>query len=281
MKLIKISLIGLLILLIAYQVVTNKHTQKNSGNAPIISSDVDEIQISCKYNKEDLLQGLTAYDMEDGYITEKILVGSFSDFTEQGVSSLEYAVYDKDGNIAVFNRRVIFSDYVPPRISISEPWAFRATDNAYNIPSLNLKGSDMLDGDISKHILINSSDIDFSKPGIYTVSVYLKNSFKDEVSMDLPVHILDPLQNGYIIELTDPLIYVKKGETIQPEQYFAAVRNEYTSEIISDSGYDLTIHSDVDTSKEGIYGIQYSAVSSDKYQRGETWMTVVVGDYGG
>ena len=281
MKLIKIGLIVLLIPLIAYQLVTIHRTQENGGNAPIISSDVDEIQIPCQYTKVDLLQGLSAYDVEDGYLTEKILIGGFSDFSERGVSSLEYAVYDKDGNIAVFNRKVVFTDYIPPRVSMPEPWAFKATDKDYNIPSLELKGSDMLDGDISKHILITSDNLDFSEPGTYTVSVYLKNSFGDEVSTNLPVHILDPQQNGYIIELTEPLIYVKKGETIQPEQYFVAVKSEYSSETIPDTGYDLTIHSDVDTSKDGVYGIQYSAVSSDKYQRGETWMTVVVGDYGG
>ena len=309
MKLIKIGLILLLVLLIAYQAVTDNRTQKNSGNAPIISSDVDEIRIPCQYNKEDLLQGLTAYDVEDGYITDKILIGGFSDFTERGVSSLEYAVYDEDGNVAVFNRKVVFSDYAPPRITMPDPWVFRPTDSIYNIPSLNLEGSDMLDGDVSKHILITSADLDFSEPGKYTASVYLKNSFGDEVHMDLPIHVLDPGQYGYVIELTEPLIYVEKGETIRPEQYVAAVRNEYTGETVPAigykftihsftdtskdevkesasettpaSGYKLTIHSFVDTSKDGIYEIQFSAVSSDSGQRGETWMTVVVGDYGG
>ncbi len=281
MKLIKIGLLALLILLVAYQTVTDKRTPKNSGNAPVISSDVDEIKIRCKYKEEDLLQGLTAYDIEDGYITDKILVGSFSDFTERGVSSLEYAVYDSDDNIAVFRRKVVFTDYAPPRITMSEPWVFKATDSIYNKPSLTLKGTDMLDGDISKHILISSADLDFSKPGKYTASVYMKNSFGDEVTMDLPIHILDPGQSGYVIELTKPLIYAKIGETILPEQYLSAVRNEYTSEIIPAEEYELTINSNVDTSEAGVCEIQFTAVSSDGVQRGETWLTVVVGDYGG
>ena len=281
MKLIKIGLLGLLVLLVAYQVVTDKRTPKNSGNAPVISSDVDEIKIRCKYKEEDLLQGLTAYDIEDGYITDKILVGSFSDFTERGVSSLEYAVYDSDGNIAVFNRKVVFRDYVPPKVTMSVPWAFRATDNYYNYPTLSLVGSDMLDGDVSKHILITCDDLDYGKPGKYTASVRLKNSFGDEVNMDLPIHILDPGQSGLTIELKAPLVYVKKGAEILPEQYVVAVKNEYTGEIILDTGYELTIQSFVDTSKDGIYEIQFTAVSPDQVQRGETWMTVAVGNIGG
>ena len=281
MKLIKIGLVGLLILMIALQTATAGRTRKNTGNAPIISSDADEIQVPCQYRKKDLLRGLTAYDVEDGYITDKILIGGFSDFTERGVSSLEYAVYDTDGNIAVFNRKVVFRDYAPPRIAMSEPWAYKATDNIYNMPTLSLVGTDKLDGDISKHILITSDDLDFSKPGKYTASVYLKNSFGDEVSMDLPVHILDPGLSGYTIELTEPLIYLEKGEELLPEQYVAAVRNEYTGEPIPEKEYELTIQSFVDTSKDGIYDIQFSAVSADKVQRGETWLTVVVGDHGG
>ena len=139
----------------------------------------------------------------------------------------------------------------------------------------------MLDGDISKHILITSDDLNFTEPGKYTASVYLKNSFGDEVNMDLPIHILDPLQNGYVIELSNPLIYAEKGETIHPEQNFIAVRNEYTNEVIPAGEYELTIYSDVDTSKDGLYEIQFSAVSYDQVQHGETWMTVIVGNYGG
>lgn len=281
MKLIKIGLISLLILLISYQVKTNKNTQENRGNVPLINSDVDEIQIPCQYKKEDLLQGLTAYDVEDGYITEKILIGGFSDFTERGVSSLEYAVYDKDGHIATLNRSVVFSDYTPPQITSSAPCVFTPTDNPNNVPSLNLEGWDKLDGDISKHLLITNTDADFSKPGKYTASVYLKNSFGDEVYMDLPVHVLDYGQYGYRIELKEPLIYVDKDDSVNPEDYFVAIRNEYSGEIIPDEKYTLEIDSDVDTSKDGIYEIHFFAVSSDKAQRGETWMTVIVGNYGG
>ncbi len=283
MKLIKAGLIILLILLISYQVKTNKKAQENRENVPLINSDVDEIQISCQFSKEDLLQGLTAYDVDDGDITTNILVGGFSDFTERGVSSLEYAVYDKDSNIATLNRKVVFSDYNPPTITITDPLVFKATTNDYDIPSLPmyLKASDKLDGDISKHMLITNTDVDFSEPGEYYVSVYVKNSFGDEANMEFPIHILDSGISGYTIEITEPLIYVNKGDMVDPEEYFASVKNEYSGEIISDEEYTLTIDSDVDTSEDGIYEIKFSAISEDTVQRGETWMTVVVGDYGG
>ena len=281
MNLIKIGLIGLLILLASYHVMTITQAQENGVNAPIISSNVDEIKIPCQYKKEDLLQDLTAYDEEDGYLTDQILIGGFSDFTERGVSSLEYAVYDKDGNIAYFNRDVVFSDYIPPRIKLSEPLVYKTNGTAYETPSFDMKGVDKLDGDISKHILITGNDINLTVPGKYTASVNLKNSFGDEVNLDLPIHILDSSKYSYNIELNEPLIYVEKGAALNPATYIAAVRNEYTNEIVPVDEYKLTIDSDVDTSKEGIYEIQFSVVSTNESQRGETWMIVVVGDYGG
>lgn len=281
MRLIKIILVGLLILMASYQIVINTRTQENTGHAPIINSDVTEIRIPCQYKKEDLLQGLTAYDEEDGYLTEKILIGAFSDFTERGVSSLDYAVYDKDGHIGTFNRRVVFTDYTPPKIRLKEPWVFNTSDAAYGIPSLNLEARDKLDGDISKHILINTNGINFTVPGKYTASVNVKNSFGDEVNMELPVHILDSSQSGFSIELNEPLIYVDQGAAVNPATYIAAVKNGYTNEIIPVDNYKLTINSDVDTSKDGIYEIQFSAVSPDESTRGDAWMIVVVGDYGG
>ena len=156
MKLIKIVLLLLLLAVVGYQAkaYNNNPNRGNSGNEPIISSEADEIQIPCQYTKEDLLQGLSAYDVEDGYITDKILIGGFSDFTERGVSSLEYAVYDKDDNIAIFNRKVVFSDYTPPKIEVSEPCVFKHTSGTYDVSSLNLKATDKLDGENSKHILV-------------------------------------------------------------------------------------------------------------------------------
>lgn len=281
MKLVKLGLILLIIPLIAYQAAVTGRGQKGSGNIPVISCDVDELQIPCQYEETELLQGLTAYDVEDGYITDQILVGEFSDFTERGVASLEYAVYDADGNMTTYNRKVVFSDYTPPRIMISSPWVFKPANNSYDVPSLELTAADLLDGDISRRLLITSEDMDFYEPGRYTASVSLKNSFGDEVKMDLPVHILERGLGGITIELTEPMIYVDQGAAVNPGDYIAAIRNEYTSETIPDTGYKLTINSNVDTSKDGIYEIQYYAVSPDQVQRGETWLTVVVGGYGG
>ena len=83
MKLIKGLLIFSLILIIIMTVVSEKQEKENYGAAPLINCSVDPLTISFNYTKEDLLIGLTAYDTEDGYITDSIIPGKLSPFTEK------------------------------------------------------------------------------------------------------------------------------------------------------------------------------------------------------
>ena len=73
MKLIKGLLIIALLLVVAITIYSG----------PIINSSLDPLTVSCDFTREDLLKGLTAYDAEDGYITDSIIPGSFSLFKEK------------------------------------------------------------------------------------------------------------------------------------------------------------------------------------------------------
>ena len=63
--------------------------------------------------------------------------------------------------------------------------------------------------------------------------------------------------------------------------YFNGVTNDNTGSPLPPDSYTLTVDSDVDSSKEGMYEVHYSAASSDGSLLAETWLIVVVGDYGG
>ena len=45
---------------------------------PVITSDRDVLEIPCEYTQEQLMEGLTASDAEDGDLTDQIVAGSFS-----------------------------------------------------------------------------------------------------------------------------------------------------------------------------------------------------------
>ena len=85
MKLIKRLLIFFLLLTIIITIFSRTREKETSGSVPIINSSLDPLIISCDYTREDLLEGLTAYDAEDGYISDSIITGRLSGFKEKGV----------------------------------------------------------------------------------------------------------------------------------------------------------------------------------------------------
>ncbi len=281
MKLIKGLLIFFLLLTIIVTIVSDRQEEETSGSDPIINSDLDPVTISCDYSREDLLEGMTAYDAEDGYITDRIIPGKFSPFKERGVSEIDYYVYDSDDNCGRYKREVVFSDYTSPKISISNPLVFYAKDASDGILMNCLYGNDCLDGDV-KHIKVNSSDIDYATSGNYTISVSLINSFGDIATYDLPVHIITKSYRGMEIHLNENLVYLEKGTKFDPADHVKEVVFSQTEELVPQKNWGLKIQSDVDTSKAGVYEVRYMIVKEKDAVYGNasgvTWLTVIVAD---
>ena len=281
MKLIKGLLIFSLILIIIMTVVSEKQEKENYGAAPLINCSVDPLTISFNYTKEDLLIGLTAYDTEDGYITDSIIPGKLSPFSAKGVTEVEYYVYDSDGNCGRYKRKVVFSDYSSPRVALLNPLVFYAKEASDGVIMNSLYGNDCLDGDV-KHIRVNGSDIDYSKVGDYTISISLINSFGDTATYDLPVHIIKKTISGMEIRLNEYLIYIKSGTEFNPEDYVKEVEFGQTEELVPREDWGINIESNVDTSEAGIYEVSYM-IKKEKDEiygnaSGITWLTVIVTD---
>ena len=282
MKIIKICLLALLILTIAGSAAYAVLNKDKGGKAPSLTGTKDKISVPCEYSASDLLQGLTASDEEDGDLTDGIIIGNFSKFKSRGTADLEYVVYDSDGNYDSYKREVRFSDYEPPKISFYKPYVFYATKTTSAALRQYTEANDMLDGDITKHLKITDTDADFEMIGDYTVSISVKNSFGDEVNMEFPVHILDAAEDkGNSISLKAYIVYLDKGTGFDPKEYFIDVVENYSGRAVSPETYSLNIDSDVDMSKNGIYEAHYTAVSSEGSTLAATWLTVVVGEYGG
>ena len=281
MKLIKGLLFFFLILTIIMTIVLGIQEKETSGSAPIINSSMDPLTVSCDYTREDLLEGLTAYDTEDGYITDSILPGKLSPFTEKGVSEIEYYVFDSDDKCGRYKREVVFSDYSSPTVGLSSPLVFYVRNASNGDIVYRIYGRDRLDGDV-KHVLIDSSDIDYGKVGDYITSVSLTNSFGDTATYDLPVHIIKRTISGMEIRLNENLIYIKSGERFDPEVYVKEVEFSQTEELVPQKDWNIEIESNVDTSEAGIYEVRYM-IKKDKDEiygsaSGITWLTVIVTD---
>lgn len=281
MKLIKGLIIIILMITIITTIVLESKEHDQKGSAPLINIIQDPLTVTCDFTREDLLQGIIAYDPEDGYITDSIIPGSFTSFTDKGVSEIEYYVYDSDNNCGRNKRSVVFSDYSSPKVSLSNPLVFYAKD-ASNEDLINcLNGKDSLDGDL-KHIRVDNSNIDYRKAGNYSVSVSLINSFGDIAAYDLPVHIIKRTYQGMEIRLTENLVYIKSGTEFDPAAYVKEVEQTQTEELVPQKDWGINIQSNVDTSKPGVYEVRYMIEKKDDKVYGNvsgiTWLTVIVTD---
>ena len=69
---IVIFCVSLLIFIIAVV----KELISSDSSIPEITSDRDVLEVPCNYTESQLLEGLSAYDQDDGDLTSKIVVGS-------------------------------------------------------------------------------------------------------------------------------------------------------------------------------------------------------------
>ena len=281
MKLIKGLLIIALLLVVAITIYSETREEDTIESGPIINSSLDPLTVSCDFTREDLLKGLTAYDAEDGYITDSIIPGSFSLFKEKGVSEIDYYVYDSDNNCGRIKRNVVFFDYSSPKIALSSPLVFYTKVASNRVVMNSLYGIDCLDGDV-KHIKVNSSTIDYATAGTYTISVSLINSFGDTATYDLPVHIITREYSGLEIRLTENLIYIKTGTEFNPEDFVKEVELSRTEKLMPQKDWGIKIKSDVDTSTPGVYEVRYRIRKENNADYGSvsgtTWLTVIVED---
>ena len=279
--LIKILLILFLALTIYMTVVSVNRKAEIIRSAPLINCSLDPLIVSCDYTKEDLMEGLVAYDAEDGYITGNIIPGEFTPFTEKGVTELEYYVYDSDGNCGRYNRKVVFSDYISPKVALSNPLVFYPKEASNGTVKDCLYGKDCFDGDV-KLIRVDSSNIDYAKAGNYSISISLINSFGDTAVFNLPVHIKRRTYWGMDIRLSENLVYIKSGTQFNPADYVKEVELSQTEELVPQKDWGISIQSNVDTAKAGVYEVEYMINKKEDKVYGNvsgiTWLTVIVTD---
>ena len=142
-------------------------------NEPEIVSDREVLEIPCEYTQEQLMEGLTATDQEDGDLTSRIVEGSFSRFIEPGLCNLTYVVFDSANQPASLTRQVRFTDYHSPWFTLTEPLVFTEGEGSYNEMMARLGAEDQLDGDLTDWITQTDTDVNYQRAGSYTTTLEL------------------------------------------------------------------------------------------------------------
>ena len=238
---------------------------------PEITSDREVLEIPCDYTEEQLLEGLTASDEDDGDLTSQIIAGSFSRFIDKGVSNITYVVFDSSDQPVTLTREVRFTDYHSPRFTLTEPLVFAEEEGSYTEAMNRIGAQDMLDGDLKDWITQTETDLNYQRAGSYTMTVEVSNSFGDTSTVGLPVHVVSAERRTMDIELSTSIVYISIGGSIDPDSYVQRVTDAQGNE--ADAGR-VNVSSNVDTQTPGVYEIHYEV--SDGGSTGETWLTVIV-----
>lgn len=241
----------------------------SDSTQPTLTIDNDYIEVSIDATEEDFLDGVTAYDEKDGDLTDRVIVESVSQFIEKGVCTVTYAVSDSDNHVVKATRTICYVDYTPPRFTMSRSLVFNVDDE---VDILGVVGAvDSIDGDISEKVVIMATDYMTDTVGTFKVSLQATNSKGDIIYINLPLYIEDNSVIAPVVELSEYLIYVKKGETPDFNKYLKAVTTVSGSPI----GYDLTLTTDFDSEKPGVYSVNYHVVGETGYEA-RSVLTVVV-----
>ena len=251
-------------------------TDLSRKNQPVIKCDSGEIlEVPTKISDQELLEYVTAFDEEDGDLTENIIVERQNYFLEKGLTTVNFAVCDSDNNTVKLKKKIKFSDYNSPQIKLLDDLLISTSET---IDFKNVASAvDKYDGDISGKIKIISPNYNNLKPGEYDINFKVTNSFSDTCDITVKAIVTDEDYSAASIKLSDYLIYTKIGETVNFRDYIKGVvgadgQNYSVSQIVIDD-------SEFDPEKAGTYNVFFS-VKSGSNTVTKTRMTVVV-DGGG
>ena len=270
LKVLRIATLSLFAATICVFAIFFVHEKKNTDTTyPEIKIVGDVLEVSIVATEEDLLKGVTASDGKDGDITSKVVVESISKFIEPGVCKVTYAVADSDKHVVKNSRTIRYNDYLPPKFTMNRSLVFNVSESV-DISSV-IGAVDSIDGDISDKVVITATDYTTDTVGAFSVSVQATNSKGDIIYIDMPLHIEDTSVLAPVIELSDYLIYIKKGQNPDFNKYVKSVTTINGQPI----EYEMIFSTNFNSNIPGTYSVHYYATNQAGYQSHNV-LTVVV-----
>lgn len=277
---------------------------------PEITMKKEKITASIEDTDQALLKGIQAHDKKDGDVSKSLIIESLK-MNQDRTCTLVCAAFDKSNNVSKATRTVEFEDYSPTHFSITRPLRFPLGSESQVLKSIT--ATDCVDGDITNRIKLTrkNDDSDYSGAGIYEYKASVTNNMGDTQTLPISVEFYaDSYEERLFhpnIYLSQYVLYLEQGNSFQPMDYLDSVEigdklyvfdenisAEETMEDLSVSqgetpsltqdgktisgviSYDaVKYQSNVKTEEPGIYTVEYSCTTKDKYT-GAVQMTVVV-----
>lgn len=226
------------------------YNKKDIGDAPIISFKQERIEISVKEKQDALLNGVEAYDKEDGDLSSEVIVESLSAFDENKDRIVTYAVFDSDRHVTKATRKIHYTDYEKPKIYLNDAFI----SNELSVPGINalIGATSSVDGDISSKILVEMQT--YAGKNDINVNVQAKDSTGETENLDL---IYNYDRNIYTtdIVLKKYLVYINVGEEFNADKNIKEIK---TRSVRENPKQYLDIENQVNNQVPGIYEVTYS-----------------------
>lgn len=215
--------------------------------APTISF-ADALYLHLGQKSFNLMDGVSAHDVEDGDLTNKVVYANTVDINTEGTYQVTYQVTDSAGHKTSATRDVVVTNDAPV-IHVS---GNNQTEVGHAFdPLQGVTADDYQDGDLTTEIKV-AGDVDTSKLGdyelIYTVTD--KNGAVTTLKRSVTVFATAPT-----LDVSKVPTELKVGDQFNPKANVTAV-SPYGDVIVAVDG-------SVDTSKPGSYELAYTA--TDKF----------------
>ncbi len=257
--------------------------EESHDEPPVISCSTDKIEASINVTDEELLQGVTAYDSEDGDVTSSIVIESISQFVEKNTRIVTYAAFDSKNHVSKATRTLVYTDYIPPRFELTGSLIFRSGMNVNVLKYV--KANDCIDGDISYRVKVTlmSNSGSLAVAGTHDVRFKVTNSAGDTAYLDTTVDIYNDVSTvgkyRAEIQLKQYILYIPVGGRVDAKSFLRGVSYGNESMPISEYGvYNVHASSDVDTKTPGYYLITYTTTTPDDMYSGMAKLVVVIYD---
>lgn len=306
-KIRRLIVVAFVFTCIAFGLFAGKVLFMKDTKAPKITFDEKVIAASIEDSEKTLTKGVKVKDNRDGNVSDSVIIESI-DKLKGNECRINYAAFDTSNNVAKASRKVIFEDYRPIHFNISQPLRFVLGANGEIAQAIT--ADDCIDGDITNKIKVISGN-DNSKydgEGIYNYDVQVTNSIGDTATLPISVEFY---ADSYEVRMYYPMIYlssyvvyVEKDSDFKPKDYLlgigvgnelhlfeeaigTGVNGKGTAADIAEKigsgrrmsdpiNYEVVKwQSNVDTKEQGIYTVEYSCTTIDKYM-GTTQLIVVV-----
>lgn len=190
----KIRIISILLLLISTVIfgVFKVYEKIGSDNkAPEISFDSEELTVSVEDEEDALLKDVKAVDNRSGDVSDAVVVEKLSDFTEEGVRMITYAVIDKNGNVGRRERVLRYKDYKEPKIEMKKKLRYPIGQQVDVLEYIRAESS--LDGDLKNNVKYTlESTINIMNPGKYPIEFRVMDSAGKVTYLETNVEMYDP-----------------------------------------------------------------------------------------